>query len=95
MLPNRSSAPKRQPWDLVPSSQARWSPHKGAHRACDECVQRRHHGATQSAPDRARMTRTLGDEKWFLCTPHGQDRQGNDEDAKTAAKLAAGGGRTR
>lgn len=95
MPPNRSGAPQRKPWDIAPSAQARWTPHKGAHRACGECVLRIHHKDREGAPSPARLKRKVADSEWFLCNEHGQARRGNDEDAKTAAKLAAGGGRSR
>ncbi|GAA3749957.1 hypothetical protein [Micromonospora maritima] len=95
MLPSRSSAPERKPWDLVPSSQARWTPHKGQHRACGECVQMLHAKARTAAPDPARLKRKVGDLEWFLCSTHGQARRENDDDAKAAAKVAAARGRSR
>lgn len=96
MLPSRSNAPKRMPWDLAPSASAKWSKYGAkSHQPCDECVQRRHHGDTTKSPDPARQVRTVGEQKSFLCTTHGQARREADDDAKAQAKFAASLGRSR
>lgn len=95
MLPKQRSAPQRQPWDLIPSASARWSSHKGAHKACDECVKRLHHKDRTSPPDPARLKRKVGDQETLLCTTHGQARREADDDAKAQAKFAASLGRSR
>lgn len=94
MLP-KSGAPQRQPWDLVPSSQAKWAKFGGLRQPCHECIQMLHGGARTAAPDSARLKRTVGEKVSLLCTTHGQARREADDDAKAQAKFAASQGRLR
>jgi len=66
---------------------AKYTPHRGAHRPCDHCVQLIHeNGVTGAPPPAAASTKRAGvlgkEDVLWLCNTHAQDMREKDEEAK-------------